>query len=313
MKKKALQFAFGLLIISTSMFAQSWSGNDLNTNIYRNGNIGIGTTLYNGNITFGAQGTHLSIGRVGFSNQIILATGWTSTNSDFTDIMVPGAAANSALLRLQANGNVGIGIQDPWAKLDIRTTGSTSGDQNALNLNNPSTDAYGTVSIIMGSANESSAMISQQRNNLSKGGTLIFNTSDASGTNQPRMFINDVGNIGIGTLVPGSYKLAVEGKIAARGVKVTLQNPFPDYVFDSTYQLRPLAHLEQYINQNKHLPGIPSAKEVEKEGGVELGEMNVKLLEKIEELSLYIIEVNKKLQEQQEEIERMKKLIPNNK
>ncbi len=114
------------------------------------------------------------------------------------------------------------------------------------------------------------------------------------------------GSVGIGTNNVGAYKLAVEGKIAARGVKVTLGS-FADYVFEPTYQLRPLANLEQYINQNKHLPGIPSAEEVKKDGGIELGEMNVKLLEKVEELSLYIIEINKKLEAQQKENDQIKK------
>jgi len=114
------------------------------------------------------------------------------------------------------------------------------------------------------------------------------------------------GTVGIGTATPGSFKLAVEGKIGARGIKVTLQNPFPDYVFGSTYELRPLASLSKYIDQNKHLPGIPSAAQVEKDGGVELGDMSVKLLEKVEELTLYILELNKKLEQQQQEIDRLK-------
>jgi hypothetical protein len=115
------------------------------------------------------------------------------------------------------------------------------------------------------------------------------------------------GGIGIGTNNLGTNKLAVEGNIAARGVIVTLQNPFPDYVFESNYKLRPLANLESYINQNKHLPGIPSAAEVEKNGGIELGQMNTKLLEKIEELTLYVIELKKENEQMKEDIKKLSK------
>ncbi|MEI9945321.1 MAG: hypothetical protein WDN26_14035 [Chitinophagaceae bacterium] len=101
--------------------------------------------------------------------------------------------------------------------------------------------------------------------------------------------------VGIGTSDPGSYKLAVEGKIAAREIKVTLAS-FADYVFDKKYKLLSLNNLEKFIQQNKHLPNIPSAKDVEENKGIELGDMNVKLLEKIEELTLYIIQLNKKIE-----------------
>ena len=113
-----------------------------------------------------------------------------------------------------------------------------------------------------------------------------------------RLFINENGQVGINTRNPGSYQLAVEGKIVSREIKVTA-GPFPDYVFDKRYQLRDLKTLEKYIKQYKHLPGIPSAKEVEKNEGIELGDMNKRLLEKVEELTLYIIDLNKKIEELQ--------------
>lgn len=139
--------------------------------------------------------------------------------------------------------------------------------------------------------------------NVSNGviGSNGANIFVSPGGNLTASFLTN-GNVGIGTTNPGNFKLAVEGKIGARGIKVTLQNPFPDYVFDSAYKLIPLTNVEQFINQNKHLPGIPSAEEVKKDGGIELGEMNVKLLEKIEELTLYVIELKK-------ENEQMKKAI----
>ncbi len=99
------------------------------------------------------------------------------------------------------------------------------------------------------------------------------------------------GNMGIGTADPGTYKLAVEGTIGARKVKVT-QSAWADFVFHPDYKLPSLQELESYIKMNQHLPEIPSAAEVEKEG-LDLGDMNKRLLRKIEELTLYIIELKK--------------------
>ena len=103
------------------------------------------------------------------------------------------------------------------------------------------------------------------------------------------------GNIGIGTSSPGSHKLAVEGTIGARKVKVTSVTPWPDYVFAKDYKLPSIHSIEKYIEEHQHLPGIPSAEIVAKEG-IDLGEMNAKLLEKIEQLTLYIVEINKRLE-----------------
>ena len=101
------------------------------------------------------------------------------------------------------------------------------------------------------------------------------------------------GNVGIGTAsVPSGYKLAVEGKIRTREVRVD-QDTWPDYVFANDYNLPSLADIKKHIKEKGHLINIPSAKEVE-ENGVELGEMNKLLLEKIEELTLYILKQEKK-------------------
>lgn len=97
------------------------------------------------------------------------------------------------------------------------------------------------------------------------------------------------GNVGIGTSSPDA-KLAVKGDIHAQEVKVDLNGAVaPDYVFKEGYDIKSLDEVEHYIKQNGHLPNIPSAEEME-EHGLELGEMNLKLLEKIEELTLYLIE-----------------------
>jgi len=73
------------------------------------------------------------------------------------------------------------------------------------------------------------------------------------------------------------------------------ETPWPDYVFEEHYELMPLSELEAYITQNKHLPDIPTANEI-KQNGLSLAEINAKLVKKIEELTLYIIELNKKIE-----------------
>jgi hypothetical protein len=110
--------------------------------------------------------------------------------------------------------------------------------------------------------------------------------------------------------VPSGYKLAVEGHVRAREIRVD-QDAWPDYVFKSNYSLPTLEEVEKCINEKGHLPNIPSAKEVG-ENGIELGEMNKLLLEKIEELTLYVIKLEKNFSLQQEEIKRLKKTFQKN-
>ena len=100
---------------------------------------------------------------------------------------------------------------------------------------------------------------------------------------------------GTSVTVPSGYKMGVGGKIICEELKVRLQSAgWPDYVFDKKYKLSPIYELEQYINDNKHLPNIPPAQEIEKEG-LELGEMQRRTIEKVEELTLYIIELKKEI------------------
>ena len=106
-----------------------------------------------------------------------------------------------------------------------------------------------------------------------------------------KMVIKKNGNVGIGSLNPTS-KLSVNGKIHAEEVKVDLNVPGPDYVFSDDYTLNSLANIEKYVKEHRHLPGIPSAKEMEA-NGINLSEMNMKLLEKVEELTLHLIRLQK--------------------
>lgn len=111
--------------------------------------------------------------------------------------------------------------------------------------------------------------------------------------------------IGIGINPPASsdsYKLFVEGGIAAREVKVTI-NTFPDYCFADNYQLMSISDLGKFISENKHLPGMPSAKEVAENKGFELGAMQSKLVEKVEQQTLYILDLQKQINDLKKQIE----------
>ncbi|HPR30857.1 MAG TPA: hypothetical protein PLK12_02125 [Prolixibacteraceae bacterium] len=119
--------------------------------------------------------------------------------------------------------------------------------------------------------------------------------ADASFLNSGDIIFNNGGGVVIGnTSVPSGSKLAVDGKISSTEVEVTL-DAWSDYVFDEDYTLRPLSEVEKFVKENKHLPGIPSEKEII-ENGLSLGEMNKLLMEKIEELTLYIIDLKKEVE-----------------
>jgi hypothetical protein len=110
------------------------------------------------------------------------------------------------------------------------------------------------------------------------------------------------GRVGIWTTSPAAgYALSVDGKIMCEELKVQLSAAWPDYVFTDNYILMPLHGVETFIKTNGHLPGIPSALQLEKDG-LNVGDMQKKLLEKIEELTLHVIQ-------QQKEIEALKSAI----
>lgn len=181
-------------------------------------------------------------------------------------------------------GGVGIGTTNPQNKLDVKGTaviGSTYGGTNTAPANG-----------LLVEGNVGVGTTTPQNKMDVKGAMVIGSTY--GGTNAaPASGLLVEGNVGIGTTSLGTAKLAVEGKINTREIIVTATGtPFPDYVFSDDYKVMPLNELEQSIKQNKHLPNIPSASEI-KEQGMNLGDMQVKLLQKIEELTLYMIDLKK--------------------
>jgi hypothetical protein len=122
---------------------------------------------------------------------------------------------------------------------------------------------------------------------------FLYSGNVAIGTTSPTAKFHVNGNVLIGAGNPATgYTLSVNGKVICTEAKVQLNASWPDYVFGDQYLLTPLDELSRFIQTNKHLPNIPSAK-VAEANGIELGDMVTKLLEKVEELTLYVIELKK--------------------
>ena len=133
-------------------------------------------------------------------------------------------------------------------------------------------------------------------------GYLTFYARTTGQATAERLRIDQSGNVGIGTTSP-QYKLAVDGTIGAKEVIASVTG-WSDYVFKPGYRLKPLKEIAAYIRANHHLPGIPSETDIQ-EKGVSVGEMQAKLLAKLEELTLHVIqehERNDRLEQQNREI-----------
>ena len=184
--------------------------------------------------------------------------------------------SGGAVYLTNPNNKVGIGTSSPSWELTVRgglRLEDSSTPSNALTIGNNGSYAF------LGAYDWAAG---QWR-------SLVIN-SDGEGT---------FGKVGIGTVNP-THTLTVEGQILAEEVIVVPDVPYADFVFEDDYELMPLGEVARYIEEHGHLPEIPSAVEVEADG-LFLGEMQVKLLQKIEELTLYLIEQHKTMAEMQEE------------
>ena len=203
-------------------------------------------------------------------------------------------------------GNVGIGTTNPSVKLQIlgSATNGTIGTEEILKLGRPLTNRASfqqAASFKIGRwATPSGSYESYSRLDIALKGNAA---SSNYNTDITVMTLQNNGNVGIGTSSP-DYKLDVLGTIRAQEVKVDLEGA--DFVFENDYNLRSLEEVESFVKENKHLPEIESAREMEK-GGTELGELNTKLLQKIEELTLYMIDINKRVKSLEKENKVLKK------
>jgi hypothetical protein len=216
-----------------------------------------------------ATGPAAEIGVSGGNADLI---GYDRTAGSYIPLLLIGGTSATNITPVLIN-NVGVGI------------GATSSSfYSKLSIYDP---LDGKASMTFQSNVDSRFWISEGGNVLKIGATG-GNVAPSTGV----INITNTGNVGIGTLTPQS-EFSVKGTITAQRVKV-IQTGWADYVFHKSYQLPSLADVEAYVHSNQHLEGIPSAAEVAKDG-VDVGEMNKKLLAKVEELTLYLIEQNKKI------------------
>ncbi|WP_109434132.1 hypothetical protein [Aquimarina sp. AU119] len=187
-------------------------------------------------------------------------------------------------------GNVGIGTSDPAHTLDVNGTVQAKVfdfiDQN-LGINGD------RVRIFRDDVQYDKAILKVQIGDERHGEVQLGYTSYVNGD-----WYKSMAFYGNGTAI-------FSGSVRAPEVRVRI-DPWADFVFDKDYELMPLEAVEKFINKNKHLPEIPTAKQVKKDG-INLGEMNAKLLQKIEELTLHLIELNKKNKQLAEEISQIRK------
>jgi Phage T4 tail fibre len=251
------------------------------------GKVGIGVTApvskleVNGDLTIGSGSVNANTTKLFISNPAgkkwAFSSGLNYINENIFGIYNWTASQTTPFFSILDTGNVGIGIDAATAKLHVKAPPSgTPIDAMIVDVT-----SFGTGSNAIASS--------------------FFKVRDVGAGNNVPFIIRGDGNVGIGTDAPDT-KLAVNGTIHTKEVKVDLLGPLsvPDYVFANDYKLKTLEEVDTYIKANSHLPEIPSAKEIEK-NGLMLGEMNMNLLKKIEELTLYMIEMKKDVNTLKEE------------
>jgi hypothetical protein len=248
---------------------------------------------------------------------------WTDASSYGDDDWLAESKPGNGLYLNPKYDKVGIGTPHPTAKLEVLFN-----DEKKTGLIlNQSSDTVSTNEIQFKRDSIEKWAIGSHLNDDHPNSFFIWNNNIF----KTSFFIQDSGSVGINTVTPSAmldvngtlkasaiginthapfdpnstWKLNVNGGIWAREVKVTVDD-FPDYVFASDYQLLSIHDYDKFINDNKHLPNLPSSEEVQKNGGVELGKMQTKLLEKIEEQALYIISLQKQIDELKQMIGNLK-------
>lgn len=283
---KNLCFTIVLILSANIGFSQLLPTGTVTTdNKYRSGGIGIGysTAPSFGTNKFLVNGSSIFSGGITINSTSGLTIGSPSIPSYWSSINW-GIKSDRPFIVSSTNPFIKVYSSDP--------TAFAYGDFAVATVNGGWSERALKGDVVLRSYTSGSFIFTNEA-----AGNLKFVTKEFdNGTVQAKtqMIITKTGNIGIGTETPDT-KLAVNGTIHAREVIVDLVG-WPDYVFQDDYNLMSLEELEKSINKNKHLPNIPSACEIEN-NGIQLGQMNKKLIEKVEELTLYIIQLNKELQE----------------
>jgi hypothetical protein len=264
--------------ITTALNAQTWSGATPGNIYYNSGNVGIGTTTpgYKTVVSNnGAAGMEIDPTGVQFSEGVGLQT-YNRATSAYTPLQI-----YSSKLVL-AGGNVGIGTTTPGYKTVISNNGAAGIEIDPTGIQFPQG-------------------VGIQTYNRSTSTYLPFQIYSSK-------LVLDGGNVLIGktTQVNSAYKLDVNGSMRSNEVVVNVTGA--DFVFQDNYNLKTLNEVERFIKDNKHLPDIEAAKEME-EKGLELGKMDMKLLQKIEELTLYMIDFKKEMDKMKEENQKLKDRI----
>ncbi len=260
-------------------------------------NTGYSATAYN---LLGFSNQHAGFG-VADGNNIVSPIIWMYANDrnafrvrtiNFNTNLTSG----TDLFTVRANGNVGIGTTTPTQKLEVK---------GSIQLKS---DSYITYGIERENGAKSAFGITSNTHDgfLSSSGSLKFLINNNGTSYNTGMLINSNGNIGIGTTNINNWKLAVNGNIRAKEIKV--EAGWADFVFENNYNLPTLKEVEAHIKQKGHLKDIPSAKEVA-ENGIFLGEMDSKLLLKIEELTLYTINQEKRIKSLESKNEKLISLV----
>lgn len=190
------------------------------------------------------------------------------------------------------------GISYTGGKVSINTTWSSGANDVNLTVKGALLNYGSGASVFFGGLENTSVGYGEYgiEYNVTSGGLNFWKPDGSNGFKNWVLFLKVDGRVGIGTnSLSDGFKLTVAGGINAQKILIT-ETAGADFVFENEYYLMPIKDLDRFIKSNKHLPDVPSAKEME-ENGIDMGEFQILLLQKVEELSLYIIQQQKEIED----------------